>query len=298
MSNSLITTKVFENYRAYLSVLAEMRKMFYGRGEDEMLQTFLVNLVHHFGFSKVWYGEIVDGNVIPSCHAGPMRQFTDVEGLSSDPTTGPEFPLLTALRENAPRTLTSLESSPDFAPWKDFATRSRARSLCSLPLEVDGNLKGGIVLYSEDPGTFDSAMVDYLQNIVHELSRVLSEKLFWEDQKAILRQARDRAEIATETKSRFLADMSHEIRTPLTVILGYAEMLARWIIGVQRLFVWKRPSVMPTAMQKRQKRWLRLSKIRFARQNCWKSPASVTKCRNFRRKHSMRRFSLSGSNIC
>ncbi|MFC7420810.1 ATP-binding protein [Iodobacter arcticus] len=38
-------------------------------------------------------------------------------------------------------------------------------------------------------------------------------------------EARQQAEIANATKSRFLAHISHEIRTPLTSILGYADRL-------------------------------------------------------------------------
>ncbi|MFN7989207.1 MAG: ATP-binding protein [Thermoanaerobaculia bacterium] len=41
-----------------------------------------------------------------------------------------------------------------------------------------------------------------------------------------LEDARDAAEAATESKSRFLAHMSHEVRTPLNAIVGYSEMLA------------------------------------------------------------------------
>jgi len=40
-----------------------------------------------------------------------------------------------------------------------------------------------------------------------------------------LRVARDRAEEASATKTRFMATMSHELLTPLNIILGYAELL-------------------------------------------------------------------------
>lgn len=42
-----------------------------------------------------------------------------------------------------------------------------------------------------------------------------------------LLEARQQAESANQTKSRFLAHISHEIRTPLTSILGYADRLLR-----------------------------------------------------------------------
>jgi len=42
---------------------------------------------------------------------------------------------------------------------------------------------------------------------------------------AHLKSAFERAEAASEAKSRFLANMSHELRTPLNAVIGYSEML-------------------------------------------------------------------------
>ena len=52
-----------------------------------------------------------------------------------------------------------------------------------------------------------------------------------EQAKAISDEARNRAEAANISKSRFLAQMSHELRTPLNAILGFSEVMKAEIFG-------------------------------------------------------------------
>ena len=46
-----------------------------------------------------------------------------------------------------------------------------------------------------------------------------------------LAQARDTAEHANQSKTRFLATMSHELRTPLNAIMGFSEVIRDWLVG-------------------------------------------------------------------
>jgi signal transduction histidine kinase len=56
----------------------------------------------------------------------------------------------------------------------------------------------------------------------HETLRGMTEEL---------RQAKNRAEAASEAKSHFLANMSHELRTPLNAIIGFGEIISNEVFG-------------------------------------------------------------------
>jgi two-component system, sensor histidine kinase len=64
-----------------------------------------------------------------------------------------------------------------------------------------------------------------------QLAQLLIEKDAMNDQ---LKQAIEKAEQATHTKSMFLANMSHEIRTPLNGIMGLAEIMAKTKLSAEQ----------------------------------------------------------------
>lgn len=65
-----------------------------------------------------------------------------------------------------------------------------------------------------------------LKYLNESLEEVVSERTAeLQDREIHLREAVEKAELASGAKSAFLANMSHELRTPLNAIIGYSEMM-------------------------------------------------------------------------
>jgi GAF domain-containing protein len=101
------------------------------------------------------------------------------------------------------------------------------RSLLAVPLLLERQIVGVLVVWGQEPGTFAQEIVDLLQTLATQsVLAIQNARLFREiaDKSAQL-------EAASRHKSEFLANMSHELRTPLNAIIGFSEVLVDRMFG-------------------------------------------------------------------
>jgi len=119
------------------------------------------------------------------------------------------------------------EGTYDVARVRAIFERHGYRSLLAVPLLLERQIAGVLVVWGREPVGFAQETVDLLQTLATQsVLAIQNARLFREiaDKSAQL-------EAASRHKSEFLANMSHELRTPLNAIIGFSEVLVDRMFG-------------------------------------------------------------------
>jgi len=117
--------------------------------------------------------------------------------------------------------------APTYSRVRPILARSGYRSLLAVPLLMEQQIVGGLVIWRRQAGHFATDIINLLQTFATQsVLAIQNARLFRE-----IEDKGHQLEIASQHKSQFLANMSHELRTPLNAILGYTELIMDEIYG-------------------------------------------------------------------
>ncbi|MCL2820471.1 MAG: ATP-binding protein [Oscillospiraceae bacterium] len=123
--------------------------------------------------------------------------------------------------------LVAMNSVSDIKKVLPYIQESNKDMCASLeaPIFIDGNLAGTLSIEQMKSDTYTDSRewMAEEQNFASSLSDLMALAITAYER----RKAREEAELASQTKSIFLAKMSHEIRTPMNAIIGMAELALR-----------------------------------------------------------------------
>jgi PAS domain S-box-containing protein len=156
-----------------LRTLSECNQaMVRARKEPELLEEVCRILVSEGGYRLAWvgYAEKDEAKSVRAvAFAGAEEGYLETLKLTWDDTERGRGPTGLAIRTGEPQMARNIREDPQFAPWREEAVRRGYNSSIALPLSVEGQCLGALMLYSSSVDSFDAQEIKLLSELAHDL---------------------------------------------------------------------------------------------------------------------------------
>jgi PAS domain S-box-containing protein/putative nucleotidyltransferase with HDIG domain len=158
--------------RALLTLSAGTRILVHAVDEADLLQQMCQSAVDVGGYALSWYGRKVHDVAHSVDPIGCSLQHADY--VAAITTTWADEPLGrgptgTAIRTGATQSMARADESRDFAPWREVAAARGFRSAISVPVVVDGEVDGALMVYALEEDAFDARSIATFEDLAHEI---------------------------------------------------------------------------------------------------------------------------------
>jgi signal transduction histidine kinase len=210
---------------------------------EELVDRALVAVTRHLRFDRALImlvdadrGLLTNGRSV----GGSAEMAARIEELAL-PIDLEDALLARIARSDGPLLFRDVDQDPDDGN-REFARLLDVTSFLGTPLVTKGRTVGVLAVDNRETGrdvlpgdgpllyTVGSLIAGGIENArlyteLEEQKAALERRVV--ERTADLVEARQAAEEATESKSRFLSNVSHELRTPLTSVVGFSKLIAK-----------------------------------------------------------------------
>jgi PAS domain S-box-containing protein len=158
--------------RALVAVARGLGVLLHANDEESLLRDMCEVIVNSGGYLLCWYGRLDHGAeklVLPVASAGGQRAYLDEISITWDESPRGQGASGTAIRTRTTQVRKDLRNDPRFAPWLAAAERSGFGSSIVIPVIIDDEVDGALMVYSQDPDAFDALEQEVLEGLVGTL---------------------------------------------------------------------------------------------------------------------------------
>lgn len=163
---------------AFQSALADIRGVGEEAPEEEIWNSFLNSLIRRFDLKMAWYGHYVEGEIRPVFAQGKRDQYLEGLTLRIEPAQSPDAncAMSRAVLDRVPFSYGDLENDLGFRRWRDYALELGYRSNLALPFVVQGEVEGGVMVYSGEREAFPENLIRQLEILLRDMSHIIANR--------------------------------------------------------------------------------------------------------------------------
>jgi PAS domain S-box-containing protein len=142
-------------------------------GEDELMNNICRIIVETEGYPLAWVGfaeHDEEKTIRPVAQWGYENGYLETIKISWGENEHGHGPTGIAIRTGKPNVVQHILNDPRWEPWREKALKFEYASSISLPLRVEGQVFGALVIFAGEPEAFDAQEVNLLAGLAEDLS--------------------------------------------------------------------------------------------------------------------------------